>query len=262
MSTITHAIIGAALGMILYSWTLHHQKQFKIEHLIVFAINNFIGPDFPKLLSPFFGREYFQNLIFLQINDFVHSYVGWVIISGLLSGLYYGIFQLSKEARTTKKITITFLHIYLLIVAAGFLHFGIDLLDGSVRIVPISFGVNWIITLETFKTGNSWAEGPLWDQMNWFDDKYLLLLGIICLIILIWVLKHKSLKMSWGLGLIFTGIIYALIILIGSNAVENENDVGILLYICMAWLIPIILCLLSLDNKVETITSKSESTMM
>jgi len=261
MATITHAIIGAALGMLFYTWTISHKKQFKVEHLIVLAINSFIGPDIPKLLSPFFGVEYWRNPMFLNFNYFVHTYLGWLIFSIPLTGLYYLIFRLGKQMRETHIMPIAISHIYFLIVAGGINHFGVDLLDGSVRIIPLFFGVDWIISLDSFKTGQSWAEGPLWNQMAWFDDKYLLLLGIFILVVLIWTLKNRSVKMSWFVGLGFIILLYGLIILIGSNAVENENDVGVLMYVIIAWILPIALCLLSLDeNQIDSKIRETEST--
>ncbi len=249
MSTITHAMIGGLIGLCLYTLTQKSDRQFKAEHVIIFALNCFVGPDFSKFLSPFCCTNYWTNPLLLTINGFVHSIIGWVIISVLLAGIYYMIFSLAATRTQGKKIPITYGHVLMLIIAGGFNHFGIDLLDATIRVLPNGWSNQIYLSLTTFTLlGENAAEGLLWPWFGWFDDKYLLLLGLGFMVLLIWLLKNKSLKSVWYVGLGFFVFIYSLIILIGGNIVENENDLGMILYVGFAWFSPVALCFLSMET--------------
>jgi hypothetical protein len=248
MPTITHAIIGAALGMIFFTFTRDQQKKFKAEHLILIAINSFVGPDWPKFLSPFYGPGYWTSDTFTMINGFTHSVLGWCITAVAFSLIYYPIFRYLGEGKRTGRSPITFFHVYLLIVAGGICHFGLDILDQSIRVLPASFNTEIMWDLEYFSSGDRLAEGPLWDSMSWFDDKYLLIIGMVFLPLLIWLLKNKPIKYAWGLGIFFVVLIYGLIWAIGSNIVVNENDFGFFLYIMFAWITPLTICFYSMEE--------------
>jgi hypothetical protein len=249
MPTITHAIITASIGALFYLITRNQSKQFKAEHLIVFALNGFVGPDWAKFLSPFFGVTYFSNPTFLAINGFSHSIFGWIFISPLFAGLYYFIFKLTQDAKISGNPPISYFHLLILIVAAGINHFSIDMLDGYVLIYPSIINSTYYLSLIDFETGYLLAEGPLWESFTWFGNKYLLLIGITFMVLLIWELKNKSLKVVIFTAVIFLITIYGLIFLIGSNIVKNEHDLGYAVYLAFGWIFPLYACYFSCDEK-------------
>lgn len=253
MPTLTHAIITACIGALFYLITREQSKQFKAEHLIVFALNGFVGPDLSKFFSPFFGSGYWSNPTFLALNTFVHSLIGWIIISPILALVYFLIFKLTQEAKSTGKSPISYIHLVILIIAAGMNHLGIDMLDGYVRVFPAIFGVYSTIGIVTFQNGVLLAEGPLWESMSWFGNKYLLLIGLTFMVLLIWQLKNKSLKIVIFTTLVFILVTYGLILLIGTNIVNNENDMGYAAYIAITWLFPLYACYFCRDDKPEKI---------
>jgi hypothetical protein len=257
--TLTHAFITGALGLLLYIITQNSPRRFKAEHIIVFALNGFIGPDISKFFSPFFGAGYWENPIYIGMNQFIHSIIGWLIVAIPLAGIYFALFLRTKEKKETGQSPISYIHIYFLIIAAGFNHFGIDMLDYPVRLLPAVISNQYWFGLEMLQTGYSLAEGPLWSSFGWFDDKYLLIIGLGFMILLIWLLKNKPVKWALIAGLIFGLIVYGTILLIGSNIVANEHDIGYLIYAFFAWIGPLLLCYASMEkNKLSYEDQKQE----
>jgi hypothetical protein len=159
-----------------------------------------------------------------------------------------GIFLLTKEFKTTKKLPIQPIHIYMLIIAGGFNHFGMDMLDGGILIYPLIFGLTGSVSIGTFQTGYLLAQGPLWEYFGWVDDKYLLVIGIFAMIGLIWMMKHKSIKQIWITAGIFGFLIYGIIWLVGSSSVDYEHDLGYMFYVVFTWISPIFLAILSMEK--------------
>src|SRR6056297_2588598 len=152
MPTITHSIVGGAIGLLLYTITSQYKteggsspnsrRKFKKEHVIVFALNCFVGPDFSKLLSPFFSGNYWESTVYQAINSTIHSIIGWVIVSPAFALLYYAIFRYTGQGKREEKSPISFLSVWLLIVAGGLNHFGIDMLDYGAHLYPGFFPIS------------------------------------------------------------------------------------------------------------------------
>ena len=258
MPTITHAIIGGAIGLILFTATQNQTKLFKAEHVILLALNSFIGPDLAKFFSPFYGPGYWSSNTFRHLNGTIHTITGWLGFAVILSLMYYGIFRFTGEGKRSGQSAVTWPHTYFVIVAGGMNHLGIDMLDSPIRIFPVFTGNDTTVWLENFKTGEHFAEGVLWDSMSWVDDKILLLLGIFFMFLLIWLLKNKDVKWVYLVAGLFGILIYSIIWFVGSNVVKNENDFGFLFYALFTWLGPLALCVISFDYK-EKVKTQGET---
>src|SRR6056297_2799173 len=227
MPTITHSIVGGALALIFFTITnkdqgnqyLSNKKVFKKEHVIIFALNSFIGPDFAKILSPFYSGDYWESVMFHRINGTLHTVLGWILVAPLFAGIYYTIFRyMTQEGKINGNAPISYTHTLLLIIAAGMNHFGMDMLDNTIRVFPyyIPNTSEYAYTLSDFFTGNAMAEGVWWNSLSWFDTKFYLILGLIFMIILIWMMnKKKSIKKIWFTSLFFGALVYGLIFGIG-----------------------------------------------
>lgn len=247
MPTITHALITGAVAILFFLLTQDSLKRFKAEHVIIFGLNGFLGPDWPKLLSPFFGSGYFESTLYTTINGFNHTLVGWLIESFGFGLLYYGIFLGTKEARTQGQAPISYVHATLLVLGAGMNHFGVDMLDYGGRVFPTQLSWDYRIGVAALQTGETWQYGPLYAQLSWFDDKYLLILGVLVLFGLIWLLKNKPVKYAIIVAIGFAAFVLSVIFLTGSVIVANENDLGYMVYIGLAWLFPLFACYWSRD---------------
>jgi hypothetical protein len=259
MPTITHAIIGGAIGLILFSFSQDKKVKFKAEHVILLALNCFVGPDFPKFFSPFYGDDYWTSSTYKYLSTMSHTIVGWLITAIGISLIYFLIFKQSKSARETGKAPISYVHSYLITVAGGMNHFGLDMLDSSVIVFPSFFNIDLTWSLETFMTGDLMAEGLLWDSLSWVDSKIYLGLGLLFMVILIWMLKNKPVKNVWIVAGVFGTLIFGLIYLVGSNSVENENDFGFFFYLTFAWIMPLLFCLISMDPADKTTEINDET---
>ena len=250
MPTITHAFVGGAIALLLFSFTKHRNldKSFNKEHVILFALNSFVGPDYPKFFSPFLGPDYRNTNTFYILHDNLsHTIVGWIIWSIIFALIYYCIFRFATKARKTNTIPISLLNTYLVILAAGMFHFALDMLDSSVKIFPAIFSSDTALSIEFFMTGNKFAIGPMWETMSWFGNKHLLIIGILFLILLIWMLYHGTEKNIWLISLGFGILVYGLIWLVGGNIVHNENDLGFMIYALLFWIGPISVLFLTME---------------
>ncbi len=250
MPTVTHALIGALLGFLLYlqsnSEKNGNHKIFSRIHVIIFALNAFIGPDLAKIgltIGPISESE-----IIVIINNSIHNILGWVVFSIPLSFLYFFIFSkfsIPKKGEEQIKITT----ILKLIIGAGLLHFGMDMLDNNVRIFPnFSIFPDLILSVEGFKTGEYFpAIGPLSGLFPWFSMFEFFLIGLFFLVLIIWLFFNKSLKSVILVSFIFVVVVLSIILLFGTNTTNQENDFGFFFYLLIFWIIPIALCLWSYE---------------
>ncbi|MBD3352398.1 MAG: hypothetical protein GF364_13000, partial [Candidatus Lokiarchaeota archaeon] len=157
MPTITHSLIGGLLAFLIYlnSRNLGSEKEFSKSHLIIFTINSFIGPDIGKIGVIAGAPSYI-------INDMIHNIIGWIIFSIPLSILYLFIFNKFKSPKV-KPSPISFPSILKLIIGAGVLHLGLDVLDQPTRVFPnFSLFPDWAISIDNLRLGHILAEGPLY----------------------------------------------------------------------------------------------------
>ncbi len=250
MPTITHALIGGGIALFLKTLTEKSDYKFKNEHLIIFALNSFVGPDFPKIIYPFVDNLA-ESPVYHFMNMFFHTLVGWYLAAFLLTFLYYAIFRYASVEGKKGNMHMTFFQMWLVILAGGICHFAVDFIDYGVFTLPSfsatgSYGLLFL-GYENLKTGFSMRTGPLSSVFPWFSGGELLLIGILSMIILIWVLNNKELKIVYLSAAIFIVFMVAILLLFGGNAVYNENDLGYLAYFLYFILYPLFLTKFSMS---------------
>ncbi|MHA1733432.1 MAG: hypothetical protein ACTSU5_15905 [Promethearchaeota archaeon] len=230
MPTITHAIFGGALAIVLMSWSKSSKRVFTPHLVILFALNSFIGPDIFNI-----ARLYHDTPTVEVIHSFVHSIVGfWVVALGLAVIYYYLLNAKRKKAERTP-----FSSIYLVIGAAGLLHFTLDILDQAVRLFPLA---NVWIRLGDFHTGETYATGPLESVAPWFSTTELFIVGIAWMLVLIYALIRRGERDTYIVAGLFLACVMLLLFLFGSQLVRGENDIGWAAYGLLFWVAPIALC--------------------
>jgi hypothetical protein len=257
-TTVTHALIGGLFAMLFYlqstSTSYKSERQFGKAHVIVFALNSFIGPDIGKIglaIGPLSA-----NPIIWFINDAIHNVFGWLLFSIPLTILYFWIFNGFRQSPirnfnpphkktqdmqlNNRKIQIHTFSILKLLIAAGITHFSIDALDSEVRVFPSNSIFPYVtFSVEGFKSGAWYTEGPFTSIFPWFGMSELFLIGIVFLILIIYAFYKKPLKWVYILSIIFVILIVGILILFGSDIVREENDLGFLFYCSIFWVIPI-----------------------
>lgn len=251
MPTVTHALIGGGIGLFLKTLTEKNEKKFTNEHLIVFTLNSFVGPDFLKLIYPFVKTLY-SNDIFNFLNMIFHTVFGWFFASILLSLLYFVIFRYATVEGKKGNPPLNILQIYLLIVAGGITHFALDLIDYGVYLFPSFYTTETygavLITYEDLKTAQSMPTGPLSEVFPWFSGGELLIIGVVSMFILIWMLNNKEIKYVYLAAGAFVGLMVLIMLLFGGQVVYKENDLGYLLFFLFFILFPLYLIKFSMND--------------
>ncbi|MHA1339067.1 MAG: hypothetical protein ACTSRZ_03640 [Promethearchaeota archaeon] len=244
MPTIAHALIGGGVAFLIY--LIEYEKQintnpkFTKAHVIIFTINSFVGPDIGKMGIIFGPISYLMN-------DIIHNFIGWICFAFPLAILYFFIFNKFKLPKK-RKPSISFLHVYELIFAAGLIHFSLDVLDQSMPIFP-NFDIfpEWRISLEGLKTGYS-ISGILSQFYPDFGFGELFIICMFFLVVIIWTFYKKTLKITIIVASVFIFTLICLFIFFGSALTHHENDIGFTLYGVIFWIAPIFICYLSFEK--------------
>ncbi len=230
MPTIAHAIFGGAVALVLMSWSKNSSRVFTPHLVILFTLNSFIGPDLFNIVL-MYGR----TSIIETIHAFVHSLVGFWIVTPGLAVVYYLIMNAKRKGAEK----IPYLPMVITIGAAGILHFALDILDYGIRVFPL---VDYYWDIETFQTGSTNSVGPLSGIFPFFSTTELFLVGLGWMCVLIYVLLKKSEKQVFLVATIFLGTIIGLLLLFGNQIVRGEHDLGYLAYALIFWVLPLALC--------------------
>lgn len=244
MPTIAHAILGGAVALILYTITnsdhWESENRFTERMVILVALNSFIGPD---IFTMFYAFNIDSSII--PIKPFVHSLIGWVVWSAGIMWLWY--YVINYKAEDKEKLSL--IAIFVLLVAAGEMHFFLDFLDNGVDL--IGFGEYHIhLTLQdNFLIGFDYPYGPLHPIFPWFSMTELFFIGLGFMVLLIYSLFNWKLLWTYTIAAIFLGALLILYILFGSYIVGFENDFGIIILFGGLLILPIVLMVASIDLK-------------
>lgn len=254
MSGLTHYVVGFGLGLIFLYLTNY---KFSPKHLIIFAINNHIGPDLRVilwgLLEVFGVPAEIANSLSVYL---IHNVYSWPIFSLLLALVYYRLvhYTVRKKDEFWPKLikldrpSMSYLNVYQLIVAGGLLHSHIDWLfhENTPEYLTIMSTGNWP-TFIWEKTPNHWSMGitgiiiflfiycSLWifTISDWNRRKKFTIAVyyyiISCLIFVIWI----------GIWLFFTGKPYP---------VGEESDFGQIIFYGITFFTPLVLMATSFER--------------
>lgn len=242
MPTIAHSLLGGAISLILYAFTRKSDKRFTNRMVILLSLNSFIGPD---LLNITYTLVEDMGALY-NIHKIIHSIIGWPIWCLGIVWLFY--YVINIKASDEDKLSL--LQIYLILIAGGFFHFGMDLLTQSLWIfgIPISPWNEATINLNTFLTGDDYPEGPLHALMPWFSMGEMFIIGIAFLICMIYALMKDNLKLTIILSLLFLTTLLVCYWLFGSLIFGEEEDIGITLFYGAFFIGPLLLCFASFQN--------------
>ncbi len=242
MPTIAHAILGGTLAIIFYTMSQrwNPEKKFTERMVILFSFNSMIGPDIFTMMYAFHMGNIAEQI---PIRPFVHSILGWPVWCLGIMWIWYFVINL----RSTDDTKLSKLSALLLLIAAGEMHFYLDMLDDGVHL--IAFG-NWGVYLswqDNFLTGMKYQYGPLSDTFPWFSMTEMFFIGLVFMILLIYTLFKKELIWTYIVAGIFFASIIGLYFLFGSYIFGFENDFGVILYFGTLFIVPLMLMGLAME---------------
>ena len=132
MSTFAHFVIALAFSTCIYKFTRNSHRKFNISHAFLFMIGSLL-PDllaFLDIVPNFFGEVTNYN----PLRYYYHNISAWIAVS-LLYTIFFRILIKFLNEETGNKTKITFKQIYLILLASGFMHFGIDMLSEPVGLI-------------------------------------------------------------------------------------------------------------------------------
>ncbi len=242
MPTIAHAILGGALALVFYTmskkWNL--EKKFTERMVILFSFNSMIGPDIFTMLYAFQLGQVAEQI---PIRPFVHSMLGWPVwCLGILWVWYYVI-----NLRSTDDTKLSKMSALLLLIAAGEMHFYMDMLDEGVHLIAFGKWGVFLTLQDNFLTGMAYQYGPLHGIFPWFSMTEMFIIGLVIMIFLIYTLFKKELIWTYIVAGIFFAAIIGLYFLFGSYIFGFEDDYGITVYFLSLFIAPLALMVLAME---------------
>jgi len=237
--------LGGAIALIFYlitnSENWNSEKKFTERMVIIFAFNSMIGPDIFTSLYAFRLGELAEAI---PIRSTVHSIFGWPLWCLVIMWIWYYVINI----RSTEQTKLSLKSIFLLLVAAGSIHFFMDAIDAGLYI----FGyADWRIHVsfeDLFMIDTIYQTGPLTDLFPWFGMGHMFLVGLFFMILLIYSLFRWELKYTWVIAGIFLGVIVLLYFLLGAGILGGEeHDMGAILYFGGLLLLPLALMVIAME---------------
>lgn len=236
MPSIAHLVMGGILAICLYYIS---NGKFTKTHVFILFLCNYLGPDVGWVLG---------------IGRYTHSLLFWPLFALILAYVYHYFTRFTIKINGIKDIEIIdlenyklqYINTYFLVLAGGIMHLYLDSImnkKGEFRIIPqLPFNnEEYTCKLEDFVAfGN---EGVF--QIHFLISIIIgisLIFGFI--FVFIWFLKQNS-KTTAIISIIYIIIFLIFFYLVGSIATMFHPDGGAIIYVCIFWGIPIILCVLS-----------------
>ena len=144
MSTVAHLLIALAFSSCIYVFTRKSHRKFNISLICLFTIGSIL-PDLLTLLDivpNFFGEATNYN----PFRYYYHNISMWIVIS-LIYTIFFRILIKFLNEETGNQTKITFKQIYIILLASGLMHFGIDMLTEPVGLIG-----NIFVTITSFFT--------------------------------------------------------------------------------------------------------------
>ena len=236
MPSIAHLVLGGTIAICLYYIS---NGKFTKTHAFIFFLCNYLGPD----VGWVFG-----------IGHITHSLIFWPLFAIILSYFYHYFTRFTIKIDGIKNVELIdlegyklhYLNTYLLVLAAGILHLYLDGLmnkGGTFRIIPqlLSNSEELFWTLNDFIVFGE--EGVL--QIPFLISMFIgvsLIFGFVFLYVIF--LKKNSKKTAIIVCIYIVGFVI-FFYLAGSVITMVHPDGGAIIYVCIFWASPLILCVLS-----------------
>jgi len=245
MPTIAHALLGGAIALIFYIITNNEnwnsEKKFTERMVIIFAFNSMIGPDIFTALNAFRLGELADSI---PIRATVHSILGWPLWCLIIMWLWYYAINIRSTEQTKLSLKSTFL----LLVAAGEIHFFMDAMDAGLYVFGYGDWRLHVSIENLFMIDTIYQTGPLTNIFPWFSMGEMFILGLFFMIILIYSLFRWEMKYTWLTAGAFLGIIVSLYFLLGAGILGGEeHDMGAIIYYGGLLLLPLGLMVISME---------------
>jgi len=119
MPTIGHLIIGIVIPVLIY-YTLN--KNFSIEICLYFIVGSILIDTY-SIIKIFI----FPDIVKYITWNVPHGFFSWIICSFIITSIFYLFFRKVSKLR--------FIQIFYIILLAGWIHLGLDMLVQPVRII-------------------------------------------------------------------------------------------------------------------------------
>lgn len=245
MPTVAHSLLGGAIALIFYIITnsnnWNSEKKFTERMVILVALNSFIGPDIFTMLYAFGLGELAEAN---PLRATVHSVFGWPLWCLLIMVLWYYAINLRSTEQTKLSLKSTFL----LLVAAGEIHFFMDAMDAGIYLFGFADWRMHISFQELFMIDTLYQTGPLTSIFPWFSMGEMFMVGLFFMFLLTYSLFRWEMKYTWLIAGLFLFIIISLYFLLGANILGGtEHDMGAILYFGGLLILPLGLMVISIE---------------
>jgi hypothetical protein len=144
MPGIFHACFGLTVGLLV--WKLSEgkngEKRFSLPLIFVFAINNYIGPDFKAILERI--GEALGSPPLVALGEAVHSYTGFLLFALPYAVAWYAILLGIEQARARSLVKAgiagsepnlhaSYPKVLLMVIAGGMMHHFVDSIGHSTK---------------------------------------------------------------------------------------------------------------------------------
>ncbi len=119
MPTIGHLVVGILIPFLMYYTT---NKKFSIEIELYFIVGSVL-PDIYIFVKIFIFPDIYKYIPW----NIPHGFIIWILLGFIFTIIFYFSFKKVSKLRL--------IQIYIILLSAGWLHFGIDMLTQPVRII-------------------------------------------------------------------------------------------------------------------------------
>ncbi|MHA1283034.1 MAG: hypothetical protein ACTSQP_11065 [Promethearchaeota archaeon] len=252
MPTLPHLILGGIFGVCLYYIS---DRKFTKMHVFILFINNLLGPDLGWVLG---------------VGNISHSIIGTIFYALFLTFIYHYITKFTIKIDGIKDIEIielekhrlSYSQTYYLVLAGCIMHNYLDdiINNGGVFIITPNIGDYKGFRLTINDLIEFSKEGIInVDLIISFSIAMILYFGFI--ISFVYFLKKNTFKEAIYL-IIHICAFFTVFYLFGNYKTTFHSDNGAIIYLTIFWLIPIILCTLSVKRPILIANSRSSKSKL
>jgi len=239
MPSIAHLVLGALLGICLYYIS---DGKFTKTHVLILFFNNYYGPDAGYLCG---------------LGTYTHTLMFWPIFALILTVIYHYFTKFTIKINGIKNIEIieldeyklSYLNTYFLVLAGGIMHIYLDgILNaaGVLMIIPPVGNYEGLYPmLEDLVI--FWQEGALdiSRPISLFVGISFIFGFVLVYIYFLTTISKRNLDKKVLIPILYIIAFIIFFYLAGWICTGVHPDAGAIIYVCLYWGAPLILCVLS-----------------